>query len=452
MDILCFVSLIYELAVNLKNMKRTFFDYISSASEEKIHSQTLGWLLSENCDALQEKNKKEFLNLLLGKNKIENKFNIEDVLVEYFDIDLLIVCDKFVVVIENKLKSSEHSNQLEKYILLVEKDIDPNRVEIYLKGLHGLFDDNKNNFESTRNKIQDSLKRKNIHSYFVYLNFINRNASNDHYENITYIKILNFLKKIKTTHPIKTDATILESYKTSLGNLEKCLIEFCKNPHMRRWVAENSMFNKKDMLLHGTSFPKELNSEIMTYVIENNLINTLQLNFLNLVVNGLSSKIKSTEFEINASLSGSNRQGNIHIKFKKMEFSFSDVTCNFGYQIQIGPNKPRGSKNIVSNGTDKIAITTNKINHKVLIAIDRNYFRKLLEKDTDFNDWSRNGIKKNRSKGNYISITKTFEPSKYFTDFNVDEAIKYIQENVLDQKSFIYSKIKKTFDSMKRTK
>ncbi len=447
-----FVRHIYKLAVNLKNMKRTFFDYISSASEEKIHSQTLGWLLSKNCDALEKKNKKELLQLLLGKNKIKNKFNIEDVLVEYFDIDLLIVCDKFVVVIENKLKSSEHSNQLEKYLLLVEKDIDSNRLDIYLKGLHGLFEENKNAFDSTRNKIQDSLREKNINSYFVYLNFINKNASNGHYENITYIKILDFLKKIPATHPIKTDATILESYKTSLENLETCLIEFCENPHMRRWVAENSMFNKKDMLLHGTSFPKELNSEIMTYVIENNLINTIQLNFLNQVVNGLSKTIKPTEFEINASLSGSNRQGNIHIKFKNIEFSFSGVKCNFGYQIQIGPNKPRRSKNIVSNGTDKIAITTNEINHKVLIAIDKNYFRKLLDKDVAFNGWSRNGIKKKGSKGNYISITKTFEKDEYFTDYNVNEAITYIQEKVLNQESFIYSKIKKTYDSMNRTK
>lgn len=433
-------------------MNRTFFDYISSASEEKIHSQTLGWLLSKNCDALDEKNKKELLRLLLGKSIIKHKFNIEDVLVEYFDIDLLIVCDNFVAVIENKLKSSEHSNQLEKYILLVEKVIDSNRLEIYLKGLHGSFLENKNAFESTRKKIQDSLKGKNINSYFVYLNFINKNASNDHYENITYLKILDFLKKIPPTYPIKTDATILSSYKTSLENLEKCLIEFSRNPDMRRWVAENSMFNKKDMLSLGTSFPKELDSEIMTYVIENNLINTIQLNFLNQVVNGLSSKNKSTEFEISASLSGSNRQGNIHIKFKKMEFSFSGVTCNFGYQIQIGPNKPRGSKDIVSNGTDKIAITTNEINHKVLIAIDKKYFRKLLDKDAAFNDWSRNGIKKKGSKGNYISITKTFEKDKYFTDYTVNEAIEYIQKNVLHKKSFIYSKIKNTFDSMNRTK
>ena len=227
-------------------MKRTFFDYISSASEEKIHSQTLGWLLSKNCDALRDIEKENFLKLLLEENKVNAKFNIQDVLVEYFDIDLLIVCDNFVVVIENKLKSSEHSNQLEKYILLVENCIDKDRTEIYLNGLPGLFDANKNNFESTRKKIQDSLGGKNIHSYFVYLNFINKNSSNDRYVNITYNKILNFLKSIKTTSPIKTDSPILESYKTSLENLEKCLIEFQKNKYMRKWVAENSKFNKKD--------------------------------------------------------------------------------------------------------------------------------------------------------------------------------------------------------------
>jgi len=432
-------------------MKRTFFDYISSASEEKIHSQTLGWLLSKNCDALRDIEKENFLKLLLEENKVNAKFNIQDVLVEYFDIDLLIVCDNFVVVIENKLKSSEHSNQLEKYILLVENCIDKDRTEIYLNGLPGLFDANKNNFESTRKKIQDSLGGKNIHSYFVYLNFINKNSSNDRYVNITYNKILNFLKSIKTTSPIKTDSPILESYKTSLENLEKCLIEFQKNKYMRKWVAENSKFNKKDMLLHGTNFPDGLDSKIMKYVIENNLINTLQLNFLNLVVNKLSAKIKSDELEINASLTDIIRQGNIHIRFNKLKFKFSRVVCHFGYQIQIGPNKPRGSKNSISNGTDKIAITTNIIDHKILQIIDTKYFRKLLKNDKEFNDWTPHGIKKKGSKGNYISITKPFTSSSYFTDFNVDEAVKYIEDNVLNKKSFIYSKIKKTYDSMKRT-
>jgi len=430
-------------------MKRTFFDYISSASKEKIHSQTLGWLLSKNCNALEEEAKKSFLQLLIGKN-VKDEFTIKDVLVEFFDIDLLIVCDSFVVVIENKLKSSEHSNQLEKYLLLVQKDIEKTRRNLYLKGLPGLYNENKIKFESTRQKIQDSLGKSNVNSYFVYLNFINKNASNDQYNNITYIEILDFLKSIKPKLSTNTDATILASYKTSLENLEKCLIEFGRNPYMRRWVAENSMFNKKDMLSLGTSFPKKLDSEIMTYVIENNLINTLQLNFLNLVVNGLSSQIDSTDFEVNASLSQT-RQGNIHIKFKKMQFSFSNVTCNFGYQIQISPNKPRGKENIDSIGTDKIAITTNVINHRVLIVIDKQYFRKLLKNDCDLTHWSPRGIKKNGSKGNYISITKTFEANEYFTDFNVDKAIEYIKEKALKKESFIYSKIEKTYNSMKRT-
>ena len=59
-------------------MKRTFFDYISSASEEKIHSQTLGWLLSKNCDALRDIEKENFLKLLLEENKVNAKFNIDN--------------------------------------------------------------------------------------------------------------------------------------------------------------------------------------------------------------------------------------------------------------------------------------------------------------------------------------------------------------------------------------
>ena len=42
-------------------------------------------------------------------------FEVERVFVEFKDIDILIVCKNFVIVIENKIKSTQHSNQLNKY-------------------------------------------------------------------------------------------------------------------------------------------------------------------------------------------------------------------------------------------------------------------------------------------------------------------------------------------------
>jgi hypothetical protein len=42
-------------------MKKTFFDFISSADMEKVHSQTIGWIFSAFCDAITSKNKSKIL-------------------------------------------------------------------------------------------------------------------------------------------------------------------------------------------------------------------------------------------------------------------------------------------------------------------------------------------------------------------------------------------------------
>ena len=96
--------------------KKGFFECIAAADAEKVHSQTIGWILSDECGVFTQEERKSILQeLLLGQNVNFDIGRIKTVDVEINDIDIQITCDNCLIVIENKLKSSQHSNQLFKY-------------------------------------------------------------------------------------------------------------------------------------------------------------------------------------------------------------------------------------------------------------------------------------------------------------------------------------------------
>jgi len=96
--------------------QKGFFEFIAAADSEKVHSQTIGWIFSKNCNVFEPNEKSEILNALLNqKSKKNEDLTPEKVLVEFNDIDILIETKKCLIVIENKIKSSQHSNQLFKY-------------------------------------------------------------------------------------------------------------------------------------------------------------------------------------------------------------------------------------------------------------------------------------------------------------------------------------------------
>lgn len=91
-------------------MQKSFFEFVGLADVEKVHSQVLAWVLNDDCDAISKDQRKELLNNLF---KVYD--DIEYVWTEVSNIDILIKTKSNVIVIENKIKSSQHSNQLAKY-------------------------------------------------------------------------------------------------------------------------------------------------------------------------------------------------------------------------------------------------------------------------------------------------------------------------------------------------
>jgi PD-(D/E)XK nuclease superfamily len=89
-----------------------FFSSIQQASMEKSHSAAIAWLASPNNARVTQKDRLKFLSMLTG---VKLSGNIVRSTAEYDGIDILIEMDDVIIAIENKIKISEHSNQLDKY-------------------------------------------------------------------------------------------------------------------------------------------------------------------------------------------------------------------------------------------------------------------------------------------------------------------------------------------------
>ena len=107
------------------------FKILKISNYEIRHSNFLAWLLDpKESHGFEEEILKEFINqVLLMKNTSKReetvkKLNFHNVEIkrEWKNIDLLVVFDKLVICIENKIFSGEHSNQLIRYKEIVEKD------------------------------------------------------------------------------------------------------------------------------------------------------------------------------------------------------------------------------------------------------------------------------------------------------------------------------------------
>lgn len=112
-----------ELSLSLHTPN--FFNILNVTKTEIRHSNFLAWLMSPNeSHNLNTIFLKWFLKDIFSSEKIDwaNEFSIDSlnlhnikVYREWQNIDILILHEKFVIAIENKVDSSEHSRQLKRY-------------------------------------------------------------------------------------------------------------------------------------------------------------------------------------------------------------------------------------------------------------------------------------------------------------------------------------------------
>lgn len=223
-------------------MQKTFFEYLGIADMERIHSQILAWIFSSDCNAIDKSQKEILLSKIFH---LETISSIKSILTESDHIDIVIETTSELIVIENKLKSSQHSNQLERY---VEK------------------------FSKTH-----SIKPK-----FYFLTLVDEKVKDTNWKRISYTHIFNSLKDLKlSSHP---HAVILSEYIIYLNKLSILLIDFQNNSKNYDMVFLDGKKKKSDKL------NSEYKNDNEKFIAENQLETILQKSFLN----SLSQRIDKT--------------------------------------------------------------------------------------------------------------------------------------------------------------
>ena len=191
---------------------------------EKVHSAVIGWMFSDDCCALNKQQKSELLCSLFNVRSVQ-AFNSFEVKVEHHDIDILIITDNDTYwVIENKVKSSQHSNQLDKYYDII------NGIPVKI---------------GRKTHIIEDYKALNKH--FCYLTLVNEQPQciNNVWVNTTYKDFSKALKDALFNVNPNDDYIILKEYLCCIINLAKALDDFINNHQQYPYVFVDRPNKKK---------------------------------------------------------------------------------------------------------------------------------------------------------------------------------------------------------------
>ena len=327
-------------------MNGSFFDKIGVADMEKVHSAVIGWIFSDDCKALTNQQKSELLCSLFHVNPSQT-FNSFVVEVEHHDIDVLIITDSNTCwVIENKIKSSQHSNQLDKYY----KIINGETVKI-------------------GRKIQNIQDYKQLTAHYCFLTLVGEKpqCTNNVWVNTTYHSFSIALKNVLTNANGNNDYIILNEYLCCITNLAKALDDFINNHQQYPIVFKNGANKKKR---NGN------------YIADNGLETIFQKCFLSHII---SQTQKYSDFDISEThgVALAEKKNIYSIKGYKLGIQFQDGS----FKAQILNENIKADKfwNFWNN-----IITKN--NNGVLIN------------SKSFSGWTFNTSKS--QKGSYFSISK----------------------------------------------
>lgn len=170
-------------------MQNNFFEYLCLADMEKVHSQMIAWIFSSDSKAISQSQKIGILQKLGEINLLDQ---ILEVYTEYHNIDVMIVSEQIVFVIENKLKSSQHSNQLHRY----------------------------------RNFITENYPDKK--AVFMYLTLIPERPADENWRNISYEQLMQVLEEIDISTN-NLDGLLLKEYMKTVSRFVNAANKFNDN-------------------------------------------------------------------------------------------------------------------------------------------------------------------------------------------------------------------------------
>jgi hypothetical protein len=182
-----------------------FFSILNVTKTEIRHSNFLAWLMTPNeSHNLNIIFLKWFLKDIFSSEKIEwaNEFSIDSlnlhnikVFREWQNIDILIVHEDFVIAIENKVDSSEHSRQLKRYSDIINEsypDLKKAFVFLTIDGLNPKDEEDANQYisidygliksliEIVLSVYKNSLSQRIQYYIEDYLLILNRDIMKEH--------------------------------------------------------------------------------------------------------------------------------------------------------------------------------------------------------------------------------------------------------------------------------
>ena len=327
-------------------MNGSFFDKIGVADMEKVHSAVIGWMFSDDCCALNKQQKSELLCSLFNVRSVQ-AFNSFEVKVEHHDIDILIITDNDTCwVIENKVKSSQHSNQLDKYYDII------NGIPVKI---------------GRKTHIIEDYKALNKH--FCYLTLVNEQPQciNNVWVNTTYKDFSKALKDALFNVNPNDDYIILKEYLCCITNLADALDEFI-NDHLRYKYVFDDGTNKKKR--NGN------------YIADNGLETIFQKCFLSHII-GKTKNYSGFDISETHGIALAEKKDVLFIRDYKLGIQFQ----NGSFKAQI-LNESIGATDFWNHWNGRITKTNNgvKINNM------------------HFSGWTFNTSKS--QKGSYFSISK----------------------------------------------
>ena len=222
---------------------RSFFEYLGIADMERIHSQMIAWILSSDFQSVNQEIKNKLLYDLFPSEETGEIFSVQT---EVEQIDIQIETRNGVIIIENKFKSSQHSNQLERY------------------------------------KISCDNRYKNRKIKYFYLTLIGEKSGNPSWINVSYEEIYNTFKQIMPALDNSNSSAIYNEYMIYLGRLIDVINDFKKHPMNYGNVFINggkSKINKSAI---------NLPNENERFIASNQLETILQKYYLNVLSNEVS--------------------------------------------------------------------------------------------------------------------------------------------------------------------
>lgn len=271
----------------------SFFDKIAVADMERIHSAVLGWMLSDECSALTSAQKLHIINSLFGTNislahprlNAINEYRHFDVYIELYDGNQPQV--QHVFIIETKLKSSQHDDQLNKY----------------------------------EQEITDLTTQ-----HLLFLTLINEPPLSNTWKSATFLDIVRLLKPNIDNNSTNKDSVILNEYFITLNNLCNAAKEFMKSPQLYPSVFLDGGLSKEDKA-HTT--PLGQRPDIMQYISKNNLETIFQKMYYQEVLNDCIKKIQGTNDTSIINHRISETRGNAEIGFVIQEVPCKDSCKQF---------------------------------------------------------------------------------------------------------------------------